>query len=303
MTGRRYELMRFQFDLCLKSSTLLKLTDYHLNAMQKLIELTKNILEGNETLPFSVYSSAKEQRILNVPVIKPLLIFVLAGYKQLGKDNDIICPVGNFVFLSNTPNIAMRNIPDDSEYFALLIEFEYADFDCLKDRQPVTKNYIQGTIDPTLELTLMQFVEWASSSPSEIWALRRQEILQVLWYQGFVEVGAIMEPPTVTHKVHTILSANIANDLGAEELSTMMAMSESTLRRKLGAEGSKLQGIKDRVKLGHGLHLIQTSFDPIGLIAEQCGYTSQSRFTEKFKQLFDVTPSELRKTRMRGLGE
>jgi AraC-like DNA-binding protein len=34
-------------------------------------------------------------------------------------------------------------------------------------------------------------------------------------------------------------------------------------------------------------------------VAERCGYQSQSRFTDKFKQFFGVTPTELRKTRMR----
>ncbi|WP_462154574.1 helix-turn-helix domain-containing protein [Pseudoalteromonas piscicida] len=57
------------------------------------------------------------------------------------------------------------------------------------------------------------------------------------------------------------------------------------------------------MKLGHGLHLIQTSYEPIGLIAEKCGYSSSSRFTDRFKQLYGLTPSALRKTRMSDSGE
>jgi AraC-like DNA-binding protein len=75
-------------------------------------------------------------------------------------------------------------------------------------------------------------------------------------------------------------------------------MSQSTLRRKLQVEGSSLQAIKDRVKLGYGLHLLQTTMEPVGIIAEKCGYYSQSRFTDRFKQLFGLTPTELRKTRV-----
>jgi len=273
--------------------------------MQKLIEVTKNIVQEKEKLPFSVYSSAKAQHILNVPVIRPLLIFVLAGYKRLGVQNEITCSAGNFIFLSNTPTITMRNIPDDSEYFALLIEFDYADFECLKQRNSRSEKYFQGPINLTMEFTLQQLVEWSAFSSEDIWSLRRQEVLQILLHLGFGHVCTIMEPPALSHKVHTIVSANIENDLGADFISSMLAMSESTLRRKLSAEGSSLKMIKDRVRvrLGHGLHLVQTSLDPIGRIAEQCGYSSQSRFTDKFKQLFAITPTELRKTRMRGLGE
>jgi AraC-like DNA-binding protein len=96
-----------------------------------------------------------------------------------------------------------------------------------------------------------------------------------------------------------MISADVASDLTAGLVAARLALSESTLRRKLAAEGATLQAIKDRARLGHGLHLVQTTFDPIGRIAEKCGYQSQSRFTEKFRQLFGTTPTELRKTRMR----
>lgn len=270
--------------------------------MHKLIETARNILQESDSLPFSIYCSSAEQRLFNVPVLKPLLIFILSGRKELGVDA-INCPAGSFVFLSNTPNIAMRNIPNDEAYFALLIEFDYADFDCLKDRKAGTETFFRGEIESRLELTLQQFIEWSATAPAELWYLRRQEILQLLVSQGFDQVGGIMEPPTLSHKVHTIISDNVAGNLEASDLASMLAMSESTLRRKLSAEGNSLQGIKDRARLGYGLHLLQTSLEPIGLIAEQCGYSSQSRFTDKFKQLFNLTPTELRKTRLRVSGE
>lgn len=241
--------------------------------------------------------------MLNVPINKPLLVLVLSGLKELGTQDDVVCPSGHFIFLSNTPTIAMRNIPSDVDYFALLIEFDYSDFNCLKNRKPGTKTHFLGSIEPRLEYTLQQFVEWSAFSPSDIWHLRRQEILQVLVSLGFNQVGSIMEPPTLSHKVHTIISSNIASDFSAEALSSELAMSESTLRRKLRLEGNSIQAIKDRAKLGHGLHLVQTTFESIGHIAEQCGYTSQSRFTEKFRKLFDIAPTDLRKTRMPDSGE
>jgi AraC-like DNA-binding protein len=75
-------------------------------------------------------------------------------------------------------------------------------------------------------------------------------------------------------------------------------MSESTLRRKLKVESTSVQEIKDSARLGLGLHLLQTSQHSIGIISDKCGYQSQSRFTERFKKQFGLTPSELRKTKM-----
>ncbi len=264
--------------------------------MQELMHSAKSVLQENDNLPFSVYSSRIEQRIFNVPVIQPLLICVLSGSKKLGKENEISCSTGSFIFLSNSPEVDMRNIPEDTEYFALLIDFCYSDFDCFPHKRIKSKQYIQGQLDPLLISTLQQFVEWSAYAPSELWALRRQEILQLLYHQGYEQLGAIVKPPSLGHQVYGVVNDHFSDELSVGLLASKLAMSESTLRRKLKAEGTSVQAIKDRVRLGHGLHRVQTTQDSIGRIAEQCGYQSQSRFTDKFKQLFGLTPTELRKT-------
>ncbi|KQZ45041.1 helix-turn-helix transcriptional regulator [Duganella sp. Root1480D1] len=265
--------------------------------MDTLVACVKRMLEAGQTLPFSVYSSVKEQKIVNVPIIKPMLICVLDGRKKLGSLGEIDCPTGSFVILSNHPSITMRNIPGDTEYLALIVEFDYDDFNCLPPKQARTAPFVQGEIGAAFEKTLQQFVEWSAFAPPSMWAIRRQEILQLLYHLGHEQVSAVIEPPSLSHKLYAIISADIANDVNADMLASQLAVSESTLRRKLAAEGTTLQAIKDRARLGFGLHLVQTTFDPIGRVAERCGYQSQSRFTDKFKQFFGLTPSELRKTR------
>lgn len=266
----------------------------------------------HKPLPFSVYSSLEDQHLSNVPIINPLLICVLGGMKQLGisstEDNvsaDKICGDGEFIFLSNTPNIDMRNISQNSGYCALLIEFQYDDFRQFYQHATNTVSYFKGSISDLLSNTLLQFVEWSEYAPSELWCYRRQEILQTLYHSGHQQVCAIAEPPSLTHKVERMVALNMqqntdrepGSDITSEMVADNLTMSESTLRRKLAAENSHFQAIKDRVRLGFGLHLLQTTELPIGLIAEQTGYQSQSRFTDKFKSLFGLTPSELRKTR------
>ncbi|CAN7261930.1 AraC family transcriptional regulator [Pseudoduganella sp. LjRoot289] len=266
--------------------------------MQELIEAAKKTLNEEKQLPFSVYSSITEQHILNAPVIRPLLIFVLAGVKQLGRDSEIVCPSGGFVFLSNSPTIDMRNIPDDEEYFAVLVEFDHSDFDQFKNRRNSAKKYVQGEIAYVLAKTLQQYMEWSTYAHPEAWHFRRKELLQIIFQLGHEDVSAIAEHPSLSHQVHDLISSDIAGDWGVERLTSKLALSESTFRRKLKAEGTDINAIVNRTRLGHGLHLVQTTMEPIGRIAERCGYISQSRFTDKFKKLFGLTPSELRKTRM-----
>ncbi|WP_415889732.1 helix-turn-helix transcriptional regulator [Neptuniibacter sp. SY11_33] len=265
---------------------------------QTLLQSAKHALEQERTLPFSVYSSVEEQHILNVPILKPLLIFVLSGVKKLGKDEEMLCPTGNFVFLSNSPTIDMRNIPGNEEYLAVLIEFEHGDFDHFRHQRNQAKKHFLGEIDGVLETTLQQYMEWSLMAPEEAWHFRKKELLQVMLSLGHNDVLGLIEPPSFSHQLQEIIGENISGDCGVSMLTERLAVSESTLRRKLKAEGTCLQDLKDRTKLGYGLHLVQTTMDPIGLIAERCGYQSQSRFTDKFKQLFDITPTELRKTRL-----
>ena len=227
--------------------------------MQPLIDIARHLAQQHKTLPFSVYTSVKEQHIVNVPIIKPMLICVLDGNKQLGRQNVLDCPAGSFIFLSNHPTIDMRNIPQDSEYFALLIEFDYQDFDVLPRHNTGAVNHFVGQLDATLTAALAQFVTWSDIAPAPLWAHRRQELLLLLLSLGYDQVCQVVESPTVSHKVHLLVSTQPGEELGFDAVASKLAMSESTLRRKLVAEGSSYQSIKEGARLGHGLHLFLLS--------------------------------------------
>lgn len=270
--------------------------------MDDLTKILQKKTTARRDLPYSIYKSVADQRILNAPIMRPLLICVLSGRKELGTDKKSI-NAGEFVFLSNTSSIDMRNIAFEAEYLALLIEFDYQDFSSLQVNQTAPRRYFAGPITEVMVTTLTQFVEWAAIAPPQVWPLRRQELLHVIYHMGFEQVCSIVEPPSLTHRLEQLLNSDIKQDLGMSGVASSIAMSESTLRRKLASENSSFQAIKDRVKLSRGLHLLQSSALSIGQIAEECGYQSQSRFTGKFKSLFGLTPSELRKTKMRESGE
>jgi len=266
--------------------------------MENLISTIKNTIDKKNELPFSVYSSIKQQNLLNVPIVKPLLIIVLNGDKELGKDNELTCHSGDFIFLSDSPAINMRNIPKDQEYFALLIEFDYQDFNGLQISARNKQHYCIGRTASILEKCLQQFVESALWAPEQLWSLRKREIIELLCYMGHKEILSMVGSPKIGHRLHDMFCEQSFHELTIEHICDQLAMSESTLRRKLKLEGSSVQGIKDQARLGLGLHLLQTTRHSIGFIAEKCGYQSQSRFTDRFKGRFGLTPSELRKTKM-----
>jgi AraC-like DNA-binding protein len=268
--------------------------------MNNLFNSIKKITSECDELPFSVYRSVHEQKLLNVPIAKPLLIVVISGDKVLGKNNEIICHSGQFIFLSDSPSINMRNIPKDNAYFALLIEFNYEDFDGIPISDAKKSDYFIGKTTRALKKCLQQFVESANWAPEKILSIRKKEILMLLYHLGYTEVVSMMGKQKISHRLHDLFHEKNFHDVTMDYICENLAMSESTLRRKLMSEGVSVQDIKDRARLGLGLHLLQTTAESIGIIAEKCGYHSQSRFTDRFKTHFGLTPSELRKTKVTG---
>jgi AraC-like DNA-binding protein len=271
--------------------------------MENLLRLLKtqsmnNTVNEKHERPFAVFSSIKVQDLLNVPIVKPLLIIVLSGNKELGSNRELICHTGDFIFLSDRPGINMRNIPKDEEYFALLIEFDYQDFDGLQTGQSNKKNYLIGKTTPVLAQCLQQFVESSQWAPEKLFSLRKREILELLCHMGHEEILSMVGNPKIGRRLHDMFCEQNFDELTIEHICDQLAMSESTLRRRLKSEGTSMQEIKDQARLGLGLNLLQTTRYSIGLIAEKCGYQSQSRFTDRFKGRFGLTPSELRKTKM-----
>lgn len=266
--------------------------------MVTLLSTIKNTLNENGERPFSVYTSIKEQKLLNVPIAKPLLIVVLSGNKELGVDKKLSCNSGEFIFLSDSPSIDMRNIPKDKEYFALLIEFDFQDFNGLQVNVSNKKDYFIGKTTFDLESCLKQFIEVSLWAPKQLWSLRKREIISLLCHMGHDEILTMLGNLKIKDRLHEMFINQGFRELTTEHICEQLAMSESTLRRKLKLEGTSVQMIKDQARLGLALHLLQTSRNSIGVVADKCGYQSQSRFTERFKKRFGLTPSELRKTKM-----
>lgn len=263
--------------------------------MENLIKAVKATRFQSGNLPFAVYCSSKTQHLHNVPLVNPMLIVVLEGEKHIGNQG-LTCKSGDFIFLSNSSSIEIRNIPKENSYLALLIEFSQEDFVNFPINKPDTDTYLIGKTSVPIEKNLLQFIEWSRISPPELWHLRKRELLALLCHLGYEKILAIATPRSVSSSIHRILSSQNKIDISLDAICHQLALSESTLRRRLSEENTSLQAIKDQIKFGKALHLIQTSHHSIAQIALDCGYESASRFSHRFKTRFGITPSELRKS-------
>lgn len=96
--------------------------------------------------------------------------------------------------------------------------------------------------------------------------------------------------PQLSH----LLRASPETGWTARSAGEALAMSESTLRRRLRDEGIRFEKLLVDIRMHHGLMLVQTTNWNMAQVADACGYKSVARFAERFTQRFGLSPSRLR---------
>lgn len=98
------------------------------------------------------------------------------------------------------------------------------------------------------------------------------------------------------HELYTTVELNISNkNINVDWLATEMAMSQSTLNRKLKSLlGLSAVDFIKQTRLQKSVELLSTD-RPISDIAYQVGFESPSYFSQCFKDVYDMTPSDYQK--------
>jgi AraC-like DNA-binding protein len=249
----------------------------------------------------------RRQYIHRVPFLKPSLILVLKGEKTISNGEKTSTGTqGQFFGIPAPASFDMINDPDESDqyYMALFIPFETQlinRFLRLHSGLPNIQHskaalQIQGT--PTLFSSVIHFLEIADAPGQDRLLLehRLMEILLCLVKISGASHMLLSISDEWSKRLTSLFLTDPAKSWRIQDVSRLLAVSESTLRRHLRKENTSYQAILDDVRLGHGLTQIQMTQLPVGQIAGNCGYQSLSRFSERFSKRFRITPSQLRKT-------
>lgn len=97
----------------------------------------------------------------------------------------------------------------------------------------------------------------------------------------------------VRRHLQEAMHRSLSLDAGA--LADMMAISERTLSRRLGEEGSKLPVLRSEVGCEYAVTLLLETNWNIAKIAEASGFASAAAFTRAFRRNQDTTPTEFRR--------
>lgn len=141
-----------------------------------------------------------------MPILKPLFIIILDGHKIIGNQTKLTCNLGEFIFFTDMQSIDMRNIPSNSNYMALLIEFEFSDFYDLPFKTENNKHsdYTVGRINDSLCKCVLQFIDMIDWAPQEILESRRKEIIKLLITMGYDNLGYLPNRQETTQKVSNL---------------------------------------------------------------------------------------------------
>ena len=101
---------------------------------------------------------------------------------------------------------------------------------------------------------------------------------------------------TTAEKVRAILDRDVSGTMpGAEEVASQLHMSATSLRRKLQAENTSFQALKDECRLVAALHYLSCLDLTNTQVAEKLGFDEPSAFFRAFKKWTGETPGNYRK--------
>ncbi len=280
--------------------------------------LLSHLLGANaDTRPIGgvgVFHSHARQALHAVPIHHPTVVLVLAGRKELhlaAATRNI--QAGELLLVPGNSSLHLGNIPDPAvgSYLALALSFPPATLEHFRrlygagaggNEQRAVWSAAAGD---DFVRALQQWLAWCMESPPQPeLALHRQiELLLLLVRDGCAGNLLLDNRLGWRQRVSQLVSCDLSHAWDAPTVSRRLAVGESSLRRYLREEGTSFREVLEEARLVAGLGLLQETFWPVARIAAEVGYESPSRFAERFKLRFGLTPTQLKLTRMSGGGE
>ncbi|WP_406734793.1 helix-turn-helix transcriptional regulator [Vibrio scophthalmi] len=244
------------------------------------------------------FRGKREQPLHNVFIHAPTLYWVEQGRKQLwwqeqsyefNRANWLVVPAGQYLTFVNTP---MQNA-----FNARAVTFF----------QPPPAEWLNEEVSlraapPMVKVTdaLRYCFEIICDMSNKNLSAHTQQQLLLAFYAELRHIDALhllfpSENQLVRDKLATYLSAAPGDDHKIEIAAQHLAMSRATLTRKLAAEETSFRHILTEIRMSHALGLLQRKFSQMDT-ALACGYQSEVRFTQRFKEQFGLTPRQYQMT-------
>ncbi|MEJ2795832.1 helix-turn-helix transcriptional regulator [Iodobacter sp. LRB] len=248
-----------------------------------------------------VVQAKATQSLRKVCFLQFTLMRVRHGAKHIYLNEQTqIARSGDIVIVPAGMEMSLSNQPDAHGYVCEVLQLDPKIMQACRSAYPEAVHALQSTaLCAKLTPVIAQLWDelFTASQKGEVIELLEHRALGLLLGLVLAGLGGALfidrHSPVVT-RVQQLVLFQPGKEWTVEEMAQHLQMGPSTLRRQLGQEGSSFRKILEQVRLNTALGMIQTSKQPIGQIASQCGYASASRFSSRFYQYFGVKPLQLR---------
>jgi AraC-like DNA-binding protein len=257
-------------------------------------------------LTFSVVQSRHALQLHNVHVLEPVLCKVVHGLQRVRgpAGYGVQIEAGQWLMLPAHQAFWVQSEPDDEGYLAHMLTFSQADLNDFYRSLPWDERVgasarVASCIGSHNRLDEAWQRLLGSVAREESPWLQRHLLQEVWWVLALMHTLAPWVDPSVgvwTQRTQSLLMSQPSGDWPQERVATHFGMSVPTLRRHLAQEGQSFRRVLDDIRMNHALTHVQTTRRNIEDIAHACGYASASRFSQRFRDRFGLTPRALRKT-------
>jgi AraC-like DNA-binding protein len=274
------------------------------------LELDHNKVRGHEhsSNQIGVNRCKIKQSLTRMCFGVPTIMLTVRGQKHVTMGDSIFKLVpGDMLILPEAVNFDVENIPDTREgrYLGLAIRFDAEILTAFRDLYGAQFDnwdltprwHVKG--NARITAAIANWVSWVRRFPPDQIQTRHRMIEMMLLFadQGIAGNLIFKLHRSWRHRLKQLLLLDPARNWRMTEICRRLGVSESTLRRHLHEENIGFRAILEEVRLEHGMGLIMSSDMLIGQVSLSCGYQSQSRFAERFKMRFSMSPIELRNSR------
>ncbi|MCW8345841.1 helix-turn-helix transcriptional regulator [Vibrio sp. ZSDZ65] len=248
----------------------------------------------------SFFRAEQPQQLRNVRIHSPSIIQIITGSKRLfWKDaTEDILP-SQVLLCEASASMCFENLPQKGRFLSRMFSFYCQPPNTMLELSTQRASRQEGPalmMDSALHDTLNALFSFDLNTMSQA--------TQTFWvmglFQQLAEKGALHQlfrnSSVFSRKLSYYLAYAPGKEHALETVAERFAMSRATLIRKLKQEGTQYREVLAEVRLSHALHLMQNGHDNVLSLAQQCGYQSAGRFSQRFKGKFGVTPADYMKT-------
>lgn len=241
-------------------------------------------------------------------VEKPLLVVVERGTKVVRwADGEYLIRAGDVVAIAGGQSLDINNRPPENDgyraHWLACDERLIATHAGRYPEQPVIQHALAIAKPPAEFGEAFRRALRAVSDTGVPAMIAQHRVAELLLWMG-ISGGRFDEAAvkTLTTRIRRLIGADLAQEWSAPVVASTLAMSESTMRRRLADENVTLTEIVADARMSFALNLLQSTQRSVTQIACDVGYKTLSHFAARFHQRFGFSPTAIRRqlTRRRG---